>query len=117
MLLDRVARPALQSRRSRDKSRRLGQALGTRVNHSIAYPALLLELDPASATMLRQIVIEGLMLTIGPHGDRRWYHLRAAGWSAFREGSFARVSHRKNLWQKSANLLTRGDLPLTEGSF
>src|ERR1700730_2633114 len=70
MLLDRVARPALQSRRSRDKSRRLGQALGTRVNHSIAYPALLLELDPASATMLRQIVIEGLMLTIGPHGDR-----------------------------------------------
>jgi hypothetical protein len=56
MLLDRVARPALQSRLSRDKSRRLGQALGTRVNHNIAYPALLLEFDPASATMLRQIV-------------------------------------------------------------
>ena len=34
----------------------LVKQLGTRVNHSIAYPALLLELDPASATMLRQIV-------------------------------------------------------------
>ena len=33
----------------------LVKQLGTRVNHSIAYPALLLELDPASATMLRQM--------------------------------------------------------------
>jgi hypothetical protein len=33
----------------------LAKQLGTRVNHSIAYPALLLELDPASATMLRQM--------------------------------------------------------------